>query len=182
MGKSGTVVYWTSSPASSELEFIWVTRSGGVSPVNPGWTFDADTDNRGWDLSPDETRLALKVRTDLGNHIWIKELPDGPLSRLTFGVGENRFPRWNSDGESVTFLSNRAGNLDVWRKRTDGVGDAELLLDHDVGLAEAVWSSDGEWLIVRDLRGFRRYGLARYHRPATACGQRPPTPGRIRIR
>jgi Tol biopolymer transport system component len=142
-------VYWTGSPASSELEFIWVTRSGGVSPVDPGWTFDADTDNRAWDLSPDGTRLALKARTDLGNHIWIKELPDGPLSRLTFAVGENRFPRWDSDGESVTFLSNRAGNLDVWRKRADGVGDAELLIDHDMGRAEAVWSSDAEWLIAR---------------------------------
>ena len=142
-------MYWTGSPASTEFEFVWVTRSGEASPVDPGWTFDADTDNRGWDLSPDESRLALKARTDLGTDIWIKELPDGPLSRLTFPEGEDRFPRWSPDGASVTFLSSRSGNLDVWTKRADGVGDAELLFDHEVTLAEAVWSRDGEWLVLR---------------------------------
>ena len=149
VSESGTVVYWTGSRASSDFEFVWVTRSGEVTPVDPGWTFDADTDNRGWDLSPDETRLALKARTDLGTDIWIKELPDGPLSRLTFADGEDRFPRWSPDGESVTFLSSRAGDLDVWTKRANGVGDAELLFDHEVTLAESIWSPDGEWLILR---------------------------------
>jgi serine/threonine-protein kinase len=149
VSKSGTVVYWTGSPASSEFELVWVARSGEVTSVDPGWTFDADADNRGWDLSPDETRLALKARTDLGRDIWIKELPDGPLSRLTFAEGTDRFPRWSPDGESVTFLSARAGELDAWTKRADGVGDADLLFDHEVVLAEAVWSPDGEWLILR---------------------------------
>jgi hypothetical protein len=149
VSESGTVVYWTGSPASSDFEFVWVTRAGEVTPVDPGWTFDADIDNRGWDLSPDETRLALKARTDLGTDIWIKELPDGPLSRLTFADGEDRFPRWSPDGESVTFLSSRAGDLDVWTRRADGVGDTELLFDHEITLAESVWSQDGEWLILR---------------------------------
>ena len=149
VSESGTVVYWSGGRASPDLEFIWVTRSGGVSPVDPGWTFDPGIGNLGWSLSPDETRLAVKVGADLRSDIWIKELPDGPLSRLTFREGEERSPKWSPDGESVTFLSNRAGNFDVWTKRVEGVGDSELLFDHDVSLAEADWSPDGEWLTLR---------------------------------
>jgi Tol biopolymer transport system component len=92
--------------------------------------------------------------------IWIKELPDGPFSRLTIHEGEDRFPRWNPGGEGVTFLSDRGGDLDVWAKRVNGTGPAELILDHDVRLAEALWGPRGEWLIVRTsgagaLRGHR---------------------------
>jgi hypothetical protein len=49
----------------------------------------------------------------------------------------------------VTFLSERVGNLDVWTKQADGAGVAELILDHEVRLAEAFWSPDREWLIIR---------------------------------
>jgi serine/threonine-protein kinase len=149
LSESGTLLYWTGSPQSTQYELVWVSRSGQISPVDPGWVFDADTDNRGWDLSPDETRLALKARTDLGRDIWVKELPDGPLSRFTFAEGEDRFPRWHPDGTRITFLSARGGNLDVWTKGAGGAGAPELLYDHGMTLAEADWSPDGEWLIVR---------------------------------
>jgi serine/threonine-protein kinase len=149
LSESGTLLYWTGSPQSTFFEFVWVSRSGQVSPVDPGWTFDADSDNRGWDLSPDGTRLALKARTDLGRDIWMKELPDGPMSRFTFAEGEDRFPRWDASGRNVTFLSARDGNLDVWTKGADGAGVPELLYDHEQTLAEAEWSPDGQWLIFR---------------------------------
>jgi len=149
LSESGTLLYWTGLPQSTEFEFVWVSRSGQITPVDPDWAFDADNDNRGWDLSPDETRLAFKARTDLGRDIWIKELPDGPLSRFTFAEGEDRFPRWTPDGTKLTFLSARSGNLDVWTKGAGGAGAPELLFDHEMGLAEAGWSPDGEWLIVR---------------------------------
>jgi serine/threonine-protein kinase len=143
-------VYWAATPPPSyDYEFVWVTRSGEVSPVDPGWTFDAGSVDRGWDLSPDETRIALRAYTDLDSDIWIKELPDGPLSRLTFWDGQDRMPRWSPDGESVTFVSTRGGEYDVWTRRADGSGDAELIFDHEASLAEAVWSPNGEWLILR---------------------------------
>ncbi len=149
VSESGTVAYW-SNTAWPDLELVWVTRSGQVSPVEPGWTFNPDDNDRGWALSPDETRLALNVRTELGTNIWIKELPDGPLSRVTFGEGQDWYPRWTPDGESVTFTSLRGGgNRDVWTKRADGTGTAQLLFDYGRSIAEAVWSPNGEWLVMR---------------------------------
>jgi serine/threonine-protein kinase len=151
--RGGSVLYWTGTALSTVFELVWVSRDGAATPVDEGWTFDSSTDDRGWALSPDGTRLALKAHTDLGNDIWIKELPDGPLSRLTFAEGEERFPRWSPDGERVLFLSDRsgAGNsyLKPWTKRADGAGEAELVYDWERWVAEAHWSPDGEWLILR---------------------------------
>ena len=73
----------------------------------------------------------------------------GPYPGSRSRTAKIGFPRWSPDGESVTFLSSRAGDLDVWTKRANGVGDAELLFDHEVTLAESIWSPDGEWLILR---------------------------------
>ncbi len=91
----------------------------------------------------------MREITDAGYDIWIKELNGGPRSRVTLDEGHDRMPRWAPDGESVTFLSDRAGDLDVWSRRTDGTGEAELVFDSESRLADAFRSPDGEWIVVR---------------------------------
>jgi serine/threonine-protein kinase len=152
LSDDGTLLYNFLPAGASELELMWVDRSGVARPVSPGWAFDPspNTGNRSWKLSPDGTRLAVKILTDLGPDIWIKPLPDGPLSRLTFYEGEDRFARWSDDGTTVTFLSDRGGSMQVWRRRADGTGDAELVLDRETrGLNEGFWAPGGEWLLLR---------------------------------
>jgi serine/threonine-protein kinase len=149
LGDDGTLVYWEGGFDLEAFELVWVYRAGQATPVDADWSFNPDTDNRAWSISPDGRRIALKVRTDLGADVWIKELPDGPLSRLTFAEEEDRLPRWSPDGENITFISTRGGNLDVWTIPADGTGDAELLVDLDRTIAEAFWGPDGEWLILR---------------------------------
>ena len=58
---------------------------------------------------------------------------------------------WSSDGESLTFSSIRlgSGGWDVWTKRADGSGTAELVFDGDA-VGEALYSPDGTWLIFRE--------------------------------
>ena len=104
----------------------------------------------GWSLSPDGTRLALKEQTEAGDDIWVKQLPDGPLSRLTFYEGSDMRPRWAPDGETVTFLSVRSGNWDVWSQRADGTGEPQVLFDGESLLNQGVgfWSPVGEWMVL----------------------------------
>jgi serine/threonine-protein kinase len=150
VSKTGTLVYTTGSAASaSEAELVWITRQGVATPIDPGWTFDVGDPNRGWRLSPDNTKIALRAVTDAGPDIWIKELPRGPLSRLTFDEARDWMPRWTPDGQQVSFVSDRGGNLDVWIKRADGTGEAQLVYDLDRTLAEHQWSPDGRWLLMR---------------------------------
>ena len=158
VSESGELLYQTGA-ARTEVEFVWMTRSGQPTPVDPGWTFDGGGGNPAWSLSPDGTRLALRAANDGNLDIWIKELDDGPYSRLTFDEGPDWSPHWTPDGRAVTFTSARAGDdLDVWTKRADGTGEAELLYDDETGLVEGFWGPDGEWLVLR--RGGARDILA----------------------
>ena len=154
--------------AADRLQLMWVSRDGAARPVEPGWTFDPSPQgrNRSWFLSPDGTRIAVKILTDLGSDIWIKQLPNGPLSRFTFFDGEDRQARFSPDGSTLTWISSRGGNLDIWSQPADGTGEPELLLDSDADLTEAVWSPDMTWLVLRtagtaaqaggrDIQGFR---------------------------
>ena len=62
-------------------------------------------------------------------------------------------PRWTPDGEYVTFISFREGGSDLYRRRADHTGEAELLLDHERNLAQGFYSPDGEWLVLRTSGG-----------------------------
>ena len=131
-------------------EFVWVTRSGQATPVEAGWSFEPGG-NAGWSLSPGGMRLALKSLTDGNDDIWVKELDDGPYSRLTFYEDADMRPRWTPDGESVTFLSNRSGSWVLWSKRANGTGEPEVAFGGGSlpGPGQAFWSPDGEWLVLR---------------------------------
>ena len=85
----------------------------------------------------------------MDSDIWVKELDHGPFTRLTTPGSENIRPRWMADGRSLTFLSRRGGAFQLYRRRGDGSGEAHLVLDLERSIAEALWSPDGEWLVVR---------------------------------
>ncbi len=129
-------------------EAVWVDRDGSVTPIDPEWTFSA-FGNAGWALSPDDTRLAIKLSTGAGEDIWVKELERGPLSRLTFDEEPDVRPRWTPDGRWVSFRSTRSGEGALYRKRADGTGAVELVLQWDRPIWEGVWSPDGTWLLLR---------------------------------
>ena len=144
-------LFYSGGGGAAVSEFVWVTRSGQATLVEAGWSFVSGGENIGWSLSPDGTLVALREETEAGRDIWVKQLPDGPLSRLTFDEGTDDRPRWAHDGESVTFLSNRSGSVDVWSQRADGTGEPQVLFDGGslLGQGQAFWSPDGEWLVLR---------------------------------
>ena len=152
LAADGTLLYVEAAPRVNEREFVWVTRSGQATLVEGGWSFrDGADPTEAWSLSPDGMRLALRAETEAGYDIWIKQLPNGPLSRLTFYEGMDTRPRWVPDGGSVTFLSDRSGNYDVWSQRADGTGEPQVLFDGGSFLlnGQGFWSPAGEWLVLR---------------------------------
>ncbi|HSG09905.1 MAG TPA: hypothetical protein VLA36_16215, partial [Longimicrobiales bacterium] len=144
---SGALVY--QSGGSAGLEFVWVSRSGQVSPVDPGYTIVPST-NFGMRLSPDETRIAFNSFVNGASDIRIKLLPDGPEERITFSADESSRPFWSPDGRSVTYFEGPTSeDRNVWTRRADGTGQAELVLDAERSLAQGAWSPDGSWLVLR---------------------------------
>ena len=148
VSEDGTLVYLAGDSGSGSVEFVWVTRSGEATPVDAGETFTLASSLDGWRLSPDGSRIAFGRRVDENDDIWIKELPDGPVSRLTFSDEADVLPQWAPDGQSLTFRNGPPDQGHLWSRRADGTGEAELLFD-GFYIAKGVWSPDGEWLVLR---------------------------------
>jgi hypothetical protein len=146
---NGTLYYTVGAGGGALQELVWVDRNGNAEPADQGWSLDTGGSNAGWSLSADGSRVVARERTEAGQDIWLKELDGGPRSRLTFHETEDRKPVWGPDDETVTFITMRGGDGDVMTRRADGTGSPELVLDLEANIAEALWSSDGEWLVVR---------------------------------
>jgi serine/threonine-protein kinase len=137
--------------APSEIfELVWVDRSGNEIAVDPGFRFrlTVQGENRGWALSPDGTRLAIGLFTEAGDDIWVKQLPAGPVSRVTFDTLAEHRPRWSMDGRTITYLR-YAGRGELYRRSSDGTGVAELVVTAPDGVYEAAFAPDGKTLLLR---------------------------------
>jgi Tol biopolymer transport system component len=145
-GRDGTLYYVAGAPGlASRLQ--WVARDGTTAPVDTSWHESGDI--RGVALSPDGRRVALELaRGGTGIDIWIKELPTGPLRRLTEDPTPDTKPSWSPDGHSVLFLAERIAPTGVFLRRADGAGTDSLILQTDQGIDEAYPSRDGRWLLL----------------------------------
>jgi len=145
---------------------VWVDRSGHVEPVDPSWQVntggnyaaaDSSVDaSWGLALSPDGRRIATTLLTNLGTDIWIKQLPTGPVSRLTLYSGADQAPAWTPDGRAITFLSDRpvppdtmrhANRFGLWEQAADGTGEPRLLWRTDA-VTDGFRSPDGRWIVL----------------------------------
>jgi Tol biopolymer transport system component len=131
MSANGMLIYVAGAAEATALltEAVWVGRDGKVTPVDAGWSF-VRSPNLGMALSPDGHRLALSIMTAGKSDVWIKQLDNGPLTRLTF-AGDNERSRWTADGRTVMYTSNAGGaaNEDIHARRADGTGPEQTLLD-----------------------------------------------------
>jgi serine/threonine-protein kinase len=146
----GRLFYATGAAAGTMRQLVWITRAGDVTPIDAAWSYDRGVEpSYSWSVSPDGTRLALQEWTSEGYDIYVKQLPAGPRSRITFDEGADRGPTWSPDGRTVTFSSDRRSNSDAWSTSGDGTGSATLVFGFDRQIAEASLSPDGTWLVIR---------------------------------
>ncbi len=153
ISRSGTLVMLSGGASLGQVfDMVWVDRSGHPTPVDTTWTFDPviANGNHGWALSPDGTRLAIGVNTDAPN-IYVKQLPGGAFSRISFELGRHFRPRWTPEGQSITYASNRApAPAGIYQRRADGTGSDTLLFASGSGPPqEGALSPDGTWLLLR---------------------------------
>jgi serine/threonine-protein kinase len=162
LSNSGTLVY-TTGAAARPRQAVWVSREGLETPVDSTWEPPGTIANAS--LSPDGTALAAEIVANGNSAIWIKQLPNGPASRVTFGDTTNLRPTWSSDGRSLVYIGNAGANGgQVMRRRADGTGVAQLLMKSPFAFAQATETHDGKWVLARrsfleagsgDIYGFR---------------------------
>ena len=144
VSENGTLVYATAS-SSRRYQAVWVERDGTASVIDPDWSFNPG--GGALSLSPDGTQLAVSIRGAVDD-IWIKQLPRGPLTRLTVGNMTETSPRWTRDGR-VTYVAVQEGPGALYARSGDGTGSPELLLAHQRRIIEGILSDDGDWIIAR---------------------------------
>jgi len=152
LSPDGTLMYITGS-----AEFVvrpeWVDVDGRSEPIDPAWSFPSTALYTTTALSPDGTRLVVSQEDPSGQHLWVKELPHGPNTRLTFQGTLNSRATWHGDGRTVVFVSDRDGPNQVWLQVADGSAPATRVSEHPAN--EGFFSPDGAWFFYRGIAGDR---------------------------
>jgi serine/threonine-protein kinase len=141
LSHNGSLVYLR-GPADHGM-LVMVDRRGMARPLmeKPGHFHEPR-------FSPDGQHIALTTLEGGSHNIWIYDLEQGTLSRLTFEEGAS--PAWTPDGSRVAF-SNRAGTGGLFWISADGSSPAEPLLTAEhYQLDQGPWSPDGQLLVFTE--------------------------------
>jgi serine/threonine-protein kinase len=138
---TGNLVYVRGDSSLPEYPVVWVDRDGGTMPL---------LEERGSygnpRLSPDGTRLSLTVLRDDNWDVWVYDLERGVSTRLTFEESVDTEQIWSPDGGYVIFSSDRNGPDNLYRKRSDGSGELERVVEGDSPQWASSWSHDGRFV------------------------------------
>jgi len=147
VSSSGTLVY-ASGGSSGSTRAMWVTRDGVASPIDPTW--DPQGSITSVALSPDGKTLAVSLIRGAAQDVWVKHLPSGPFSRVTFGDSAHFRASWAADGRSVLYLTDRgSGAGPPTMTRADGTGAPRALTSSPYNFVHAIESRDGRWVLLR---------------------------------
>jgi Tol biopolymer transport system component len=148
----GTLVYGAPIGAA-RVAPVWVDRDGSERVVDSEWYFRALPVYSSLALSPTDDSLAVSIPDESGAwHLWIKPLgsPGTPPKRLTSRGSLNYRPTWLGDGRALTYLSDRAGQSDLWRSDVATDEEAVRLVDAEDVVRNGVLSADGAWIVYRE--------------------------------
>ena len=153
ISNNGTLVYVPGGGGGQEGNLIWVDRDGTerfITKEARGYTMPR--------ISPDGKRVSVAIdENDGSRNVWIYDLEDDLLSRLTFEGERNSVPIWSPDGKWITFDSDRDGARHLFRRLADGSGPAEPLITTNLTAAiPTSWSSDGSALAFHSSTGSNR--------------------------
>ena len=140
VAEDGGLAYLSGGGNAASLKLVWVYRDGREEPIAA-----AAANYNEFTLSPDGTRVAVRIFGNNSTAVWIYDLARGTNTRLTFDsdkVGAG-FPTWTPDGARVAF-----GPPLSW-KRADGIGIVEHL-DEAAGRFPQAFTPDGKKLLFED--------------------------------
>jgi Tol biopolymer transport system component len=124
---------------------VWLDRNGvGTQSIRERELFDELA------LSYDGTRLAYTVNSPGhgATDLWIHDLARDAASRLTFDEGGENYPVWSRDDRYVYYASDRRNDGTIYRRSSDGTGEAVEIGTTESGMWPMAVSLDGRWLVV----------------------------------
>ena len=152
VANNGLLAYVAGASRTRERRLVWRDIDGGKQPLPvPVGGYDNPR------VSPDRTRVAMQIGGANNFDIWVLQLEQETLTRLTF-EGDNTNPVWSPDGRNIAFGSIRDNALvTTYFKAANGSGRAERMLspeklkEREEGSGQILptdWSPDGSTLFV----------------------------------
>ncbi|HLH31258.1 MAG TPA: hypothetical protein VKY31_08650, partial [Terriglobia bacterium] len=144
VSENGVLAYRRGEAAEHDL--VWMGRDGQAQNVIAKGEFNFPR------VSPDGTKIAVSEAAGPARNIFIIDLQRGTKSRLTFlSKGTDNFPVWSPDGKTVTFSSDRDGQVfNIYKKDVTENGNDELLLKTPNYKRVTDWSSDGRYVLYQE--------------------------------
>ncbi len=139
-----TLVYLDRS-GSGQQQLVWLDRrgekAGEIGPVQEVIGSPA--------LSPDGLLVAVTATEGSNQDVWVYDIARGVRTRLSTSPASDWRPVWSPAGDEVAFISNRAGNEDIFLRQADGSGEEKVLLATPRYEMLSDWSSDGKYLLYQ---------------------------------
>ena len=128
---------------TTQRRLVWVSRNGAEQALAaPAREYDTPR------LAPDGRRVAVEI----GPQIWLYDLAQDTLTRLTFEGDLNNSPEWAPDGTRIAFYSTKDGPQKIFWQLADGSGGLERLTSGESGpQTPKSWSADGQLLAFQDI-------------------------------
>jgi serine/threonine protein kinase len=128
--QNGTLVYYPGANAQPGWDMVWRDRTGKTLDSLGHGFFSRPV------ISPDSTKVAVSVYDEQWwlPDVWVFDLERATKTRFTFGpsttgIGTN--PVWEPDGQGLIYSSLIAPEPHILRKRLNGSGAPEVLLQTD---------------------------------------------------
>ncbi|MGH7644489.1 MAG: hypothetical protein ACREMR_02785, partial [Gemmatimonadales bacterium] len=142
------VAQWDAAAASlvyvppAPLQLVLVDRSGRVTVLQ-----DEPRAYHHPRFSPDGRRVALDITDADSRDVWIADVRDRRMSRLTVGEIAND-PFWSPDGRQLAYAAVRGAVRGVFIRNADGSGAADSVYADENDHSSGSWSPDGRTLVV----------------------------------
>ena len=95
--------------------------------------------------------LAVELQRNGRADVWVKQLPNGPFSRITFDDTAAVRPAWSPDGREVLYIRDRSGSAvgGLFARQADGTGTPRPLVESKVDFGQVALSRDGRVVVTR---------------------------------
>ncbi len=131
-----------SAPANSRKITAEIGREEGLSGIS--WT--------------PAGKILYTARVPATEDIWLVDPSDGTNRQLTFNVGSNFHQVASPDGRYVIFVSDRGGNVNLWRMGIDGQNPVQLTDTPGIE-GQPTFTPDGRWALYHYLDENRQVSI-----------------------
>jgi serine/threonine-protein kinase len=151
---NGSLLYVPAREEVRDRRLVWLDRVGAESPLplEPARYQRAA-------LAPDGGRIAVVLSVDNNTDIWIGDIKEPSLARLTRDPATDTAPLWSADGRSIVFRSDRDGG-GLFRVGIDGGGLTRLTQSAGAFHTPHAWADGGRRLLFTDFRTYTEQAIA----------------------